>query len=83
MFRKEYNTKFSGVGGFELGIKQSYVDITNRNEDSRSEKNTKSYAQKGNRLVTKKGKGTCAKERQPLTMKISELLPIEIQKGMF
>ena len=59
----KYFSTFSGIGGFELGIQQAYVEITNRKKNGGGKENTESNAQKGKGLVAKKGKATPAQRR--------------------
>ena len=58
----KYFSTFSGIGGFELGIKQAYVDSIKRSEERGSQED--SQGNEGQRFQSKKRKGTTAKTRQ-------------------
>ncbi len=60
----KYLSLFSGIGGFELGIQQAYVDTINRSEKSGKQKNKTRDAEAGSGLVAEKGKNTGTEKRQ-------------------
>jgi len=47
----KYLSLFSGMGGFELGIQQAYVAVSNRNKNGRVKSNSLQDDEKGQRLV--------------------------------
>ncbi len=58
----KYFSTFSGIGGFELGIKQSYVETTTRSQERRGQEDTE--RNEGQGLLTTKGEGSSASTRQ-------------------
>lgn len=64
----KYLSLFSGIGGFELGILQAYVESIDGNTVRGIKKNTKNHERKGKRLESKKGKGTYTQNGQPLEL---------------
>ena len=60
----KYLSLFSGIGGFELGIQQAYVDTINRSEKSGKQKNKTRDAEAGSGLVAEKGENTGTEKRQ-------------------
>ncbi len=63
-----YFSLFTGIGGFELGLIQAYVDITHGNKIGSSKKNSKANDGKGERLESKKGKRIDSSKRHPLQL---------------
>ena len=59
----KYLSLFSGIGGFELGIQQAHVEITNRTKNRGGKGDSSEDDAKGQRLVTKKGKATPGQRR--------------------
>lgn len=64
----KYFSLFSGIGGFELGIIQAYVEIINRNAVRKGKGSKKKDEKERQRLESKKGKGTRGSERQPIEL---------------
>jgi DNA (cytosine-5)-methyltransferase 1 len=60
----KYFSLFSGIGGFEKGIEQAYVDITNRKKNREGEANPKENARARKGLVASPGKVSSTKARQ-------------------
>jgi len=58
----KYLSLFSGIGGFELGIQQAYVETTKRSKKRGSKEDTQ--RNKGQRLLSKKGQGVGSKAGQ-------------------
>lgn len=58
----KYFSAFTGIGGFELGILQAYVDSLNGNKNGKIKKNTQADDVKGERLVSAEGKDIGAKK---------------------
>jgi DNA (cytosine-5)-methyltransferase 1 len=56
----KYFSLFSGIGGFERGIDQSYVDSINRNKNRKVKKNQKEYVEAWNRLESVQRQGSSA-----------------------
>ncbi len=52
----KYLSLFSGIGGFELGIQQAYVDSVNRRTDGRGEEYETNDDEEGKRLEPSEGK---------------------------
>lgn len=59
----KYLSLFSGIGGFELGIKQAHVDSTSRNKNGRSQEDKE--GNEGQGLFTSEGENTCSEKGQP------------------
>ena len=58
----KYFSTFSGIGGFELGIKRAYELLhTKRGEDKKSKKDSEKRNEKGERLLSSKRKETSTK----------------------
>jgi DNA (cytosine-5)-methyltransferase 1 len=64
----KYFSLFSGIGGFELGLIQAYVDITHGNKIGSSKKNSKADDAKRKRLESKERKGAHSTKRHPLQL---------------
>ncbi len=60
----KYFSLFSGIGGFELGIKKSYVDSINRSKKRGKQKNSQKNDEEGEGLESKKRKNIRAKKRR-------------------
>lgn len=60
----KYLSLFSGIGGFELGIQNAYVDTINGSEERGKQKNTQRDKKTGQRLVTAKREDTRATKGQ-------------------
>lgn len=58
----KYFSLFSGIGGFELGIIQAYVDSTNRSKDRRKQNNSSKNDEERKGLEPKTRKSTRIKE---------------------
>jgi len=63
-----YFSLFSGIGGFELGIIQAYVEIINRKEVRGVKENQKGNEKKRQRLESAKGKGINDKKRRHIEL---------------
>ena len=64
----KYFSLFSGIGGFELGIIQAYVDIIDRNAVRKGKGGEKKNEAVRQGLESKKGKGARTKDRQPVKL---------------
>ena len=64
----KYFSLFSGIGGFELGIIQAYVDITDRNAVRKGKGGEKKNEAVRQGLESKKGKRARTTDRQPIKL---------------
>ena len=71
-----YFSLFSGIGGFELGIQNAYVETINRIKNSQSESHTPEDVEAGKRLESAKGK-----DASPPSGQSSKLLNRLIDQG--
>ena len=72
----KYLSLFTGIGGFELGINQAYVAMSNRTKNGGSKKNKATNAKKGSGLVATSGEDTRASDGRD-----SELLDRSANEG--